>query len=71
MARPSFEITADERQARLDAIARRCRIAFLAGAEEESIRAIGRALTEDEQRGVLDRYPGDWVTRLDRRARRG
>ncbi len=35
------------------------RAAFLAGAEEHSIREQGRGLTEAELRAVLRRYPGD------------
>src|SRR5664280_1935889 len=35
------------------------RIAFIAGAEERSQRELGRPLTADELRRVLDRYPGD------------
>ena len=38
---------------------RRLRIAFIAGAEERSQRELGRPLTADELRRVLDRYPGD------------
>jgi hypothetical protein len=44
----------------LNAIARRFREVFLAGAEEESLRSVGRPLTPDEQTRVLRHYPGDW-----------
>jgi hypothetical protein len=37
----------------------RLRAAFLAGAEEESQRRLGRGLTRDELDRVLRRYPGD------------
>jgi hypothetical protein len=38
---------------------RELRAAFLAGAEERSLREQGRGLTEDELQAVLRRYPGD------------
>ena len=38
---------------------RRLRIAFIAGAEEQSQREVGRGLTEQELERVLRRYPGD------------
>jgi hypothetical protein len=38
---------------------RRRRMAFIARAEERSQRALGRPLTADELRRVLERYPGD------------
>jgi hypothetical protein len=38
---------------------RQLRLAFIAGAEERSLREHGRALTADELRHVLRRYPGD------------
>jgi hypothetical protein len=38
---------------------RRLRLAFLAGAEERSVREEGRGLTEAELKAVLRRYPGD------------
>jgi len=37
----------------------RLRIAFIAGAEARSRRELGRPLTADELRRVLERYPGD------------
>jgi len=37
----------------------RLRAAFMAGAEEQSRRALGRGLTGDELERVLRRYPGD------------
>jgi hypothetical protein len=44
---------------RRSALNRRLRIAFIAGADERSQRELGRPLTADELRRVLDRYPGD------------
>jgi hypothetical protein len=38
---------------------RRLRLAFLQGAEEHWSRRLGRPLTADELRRVLERYPGD------------
>jgi hypothetical protein len=38
---------------------RRLRVAFIAGAEEQSHREAGRGLTEQELERVLRRYPGD------------
>ena len=38
---------------------RRLRIAFVAGAEERSMRDHGRGLTAEELRRALRRYPGD------------
>ena len=37
----------------------RLRAAFVAGAEEDSRRRLGRGLTRDELERVLRRYPGD------------
>jgi hypothetical protein len=37
----------------------RLRVAFIAGAEEQSQREAGRGLTEQELERVLRRYPGD------------
>ena len=37
----------------------RLRAAFVAGAEDESWRRLGRRLTADELERVLRRYPGD------------
>ena len=44
---------------RRSALNRRLRIAFIAGAEEQSQREAGRGLTEQELERVLRRYPGD------------
>jgi hypothetical protein len=44
---------------RRSALNRRLRIAFIAGAEEDSRRRLGRGLSEEELRRVLRRYPGD------------
>jgi len=38
---------------------RRLRVAFIAGAEEQSRREAGRGLTEQELERVLRRNPGD------------
>jgi hypothetical protein len=46
----------DERRKQLNM---RLRAEFVAGAEEESRRALGRGLTGDELERVLRRYPGD------------
>ena len=45
-----------ERRARLK---ERLRAEFIAGAEEESRRRLGRGLTKEELERVLRRYPGD------------
>ena len=45
-----------ERRAELN---RKLRAAFIAGAEEQSMQAMGRGLTEEELQRVLRRYPGD------------
>ncbi len=37
----------------------RCRLEFLAAAEEEAQRRFGRSLTVEELERVLRRYPGD------------
>jgi hypothetical protein len=44
---------------RLRELNRRLRVAFIAGAEEQSQREAGRGLTEQELERVLRRYPGD------------
>jgi len=44
---------------RLEELNRRLRQAYLAGAEEQSQRAEGHGLTEEELGRVLDHYPGD------------
>ena len=49
---------------RLSPLNRRLRLEFLAGAEEDSWRRLGRGLTADEQERVLWHYPGDIGTRL-------
>jgi len=38
---------------------RELRAAFIAGAEERSIRDKGRGLSKSELRSILKRYPGD------------
>jgi hypothetical protein len=48
-----------ESPARRQALNRRLRIAFIAGAEESSRTRLGRGLTDEELRRVLRRYPGD------------
>lgn len=48
--------TTTQRKAGLN---RRLRLAFIQGAEERSRLEHGRALTADELRRVLRRYPGD------------
>ena len=48
---------------RLSPLNRRLRLEFLAGAEEDSWRRLGRGLTADELERVLGRYPGDFGTR--------
>jgi len=40
-------------------LAQRARRAFVEGAEEDSRRRLGRALTLDELERVLRRFPGD------------
>ena len=44
---------------RIRELNRRLRVAFIAGAEEQSQREAGRGLTEQELERVLRRYPGD------------
>lgn len=44
---------------RMEELRRRCRQAFLEGAEEDSRRRLGRGLTAEELERVLRRYPGD------------
>jgi hypothetical protein len=46
----------DDRRRRLN---ERLRAAFIAGAEEDSQRRLGRGLTAEELERVLRRYPGD------------
>jgi hypothetical protein len=48
-----------ESPASRQALNRRLRIAFVAGAEEGSRSRLGRWLSEEEFRRVLRRYPGD------------
>ena len=38
---------------------RRLRLAFLEGAEEESRQTMGRGLTDEELRRIIERHPGD------------
>jgi hypothetical protein len=38
---------------------RRIRAAFIAGAEEQSRREVGRGLSEEKLQRTLRRYPGD------------
>ena len=40
-------------------VAQRCRIAFIAGREDDARARLGRPLTADELRRALLRYPGD------------
>jgi hypothetical protein len=37
----------------------RCRMAYLAGAEEDAVQTLGRGLTLEELRASVARYPGD------------
>lgn len=53
---------------KLQSIARACRLAFVAGAEEEA-RRTGRILTTDELTRVIERYPGDWFRPAGARCR--
>ena len=53
---PFRSTLADDRRARLN---KRLREAFIAGAEEDSRRRLGRGLTAEELERVLRRYPGD------------
>jgi hypothetical protein len=46
-------------EARRQRLNERLRASFIAGAEEESRRRLGRGLTRDELERVLRRYPGD------------
>jgi hypothetical protein len=46
------------------ALNRRLRAAFLAGAEERSLRVHGRGLTDAELGSILAEYPGDLPTTL-------
>ena len=47
----------------LSPLNRRLRMEFIAGAEEDSRRRLGRGLTAEELARVLRRYPGDIGTR--------
>ena len=49
--------------ARRRELERKLRRAFIAAADEESHRRLGRGLTEEELRRVLRRYPGDATER--------
>jgi hypothetical protein len=53
------EPTADARRERRACLNQRLRAAFIAGAEEDSRRRLGRGLTGEELERVLRRYPGD------------
>lgn len=46
-------------------LSERLRAAFLAGAEEDSRRRLGRGPTREELERVLRRYPGDVRSRCD------
>ena len=48
---------------RLSPLNRRLRLEFLAGAEEDSWRRLGRGLTAEELERALRRYPGDFGAR--------
>jgi hypothetical protein len=50
--------TDDGRKDRAGRLNERLRQAFLAGAEEHSIDALGRSLSADELRRISNRYPG-------------
>jgi hypothetical protein len=52
-----------ERRERLHRLSLRLRTAFLAGAEEESVRRLGRPLNATELARIVRRYPGDWDER--------
>lgn len=64
VARLAAEV-ADARNTRMQidyatpALNLRLRAEFIAGAEEDSQRRLGRGLTQDELQRVLRRYPGD------------
>ena len=61
-------LTDAEQVKRLQSMARACRLAFVAGAEEEA-RRTGRSLTTDELTRVIEHYPGDWVRPAGARCR--
>jgi hypothetical protein len=61
VARPN-----QERRTRLN---QRLRQAFIAGAEEDSRRRLGRGLTAEELERVLLEYPGDIGADMTRRRR--
>ena len=48
-------------RADLVSLSARLRAEFLAGAEERSLRELGRRLTPAELVRVMARYPGDWT----------
>jgi hypothetical protein len=56
---PFRSTLADDRRARLN---KRLREAFIAGAEEDSRRRLGRGLTAEDLERVLRRYPGEVAT---------
>ena len=57
--RHSKKPDADEREPPASSLNRRLRAAFVAGAEEDTRRRLGRGLTREELERVLRRYPGD------------
>jgi hypothetical protein len=56
-------------QERRERLNQRLRQAFIAGAEEDSRRRLGRGLTSEELERVLWRYPGDIGADMTRRPR--
>jgi hypothetical protein len=60
--RPDVGLGLDARRQRLN---ERLRAEFIAGAEEDTRRRLGRGLTREELDRVLRRYPGD-VEQSDR-----
>ena len=59
MADLALRLDERRRAARLEAIERRGRLAYLAGAEQQSQRSADRPLSGDELERVLRRYPED------------
>ena len=65
--RPGHEIP-DPVPPRRASLRKRLRAVFIAGAEEDSRRRLGRGLTAEELERVLRHYPGDvWLRPLRRR----
>ena len=58
-------VESERRAERRQALSRKFRAAFLAGAEEHSQRTTGRGLTTDEAQRIFRRYPGDLGERQD------